>query len=248
MQIIKRTTPAFLPLYIAMALAATWDNCAAAGGIGTPKTSKHESFKPENFERIAVIVKPIQGQQQFFNSATGISASSGRSHHDQTQAERLVEQRFMRVLLGGGYTLVARTDLDAAMKEKGLDEANLTDEKLTQEAGKFLHVSAIMVVSVDDYKTTPMQRLVANNRPPGPFGNIGQQTATYYQVVASISARLVKIDDNMVMWTGDLSLNQAYGSQDQGGLILGAMSEAIATSYPPLNPPAAKKPSASANP
>src|SRR5258708_2636196 len=106
-----------------------------AGPVGTPKTSQHESFKPQNFERLAVIVKPIQVQQGF-NPMTGMGGGLGGTRGGQSQLDRLVEQRFMRVLLGDGYTLVSRADLDAAMKEKGLDEANLTDDKLTEEAGK----------------------------------------------------------------------------------------------------------------
>ena len=205
-----------------------------AAGI-VPKTSQHASFKPADFERVAVIVKPMQQQGDGLNMMTGLRIGQARPRREQTQLERLVEQRFMRVLLNDGYTLVGRTDLDAAMKEKGLDEANLTDEKLTQEAGKFLHVSAIMVVSVDDFKITPMQRVVKLST-PGAFGGGGQQTATYYQVVASVSARLVKIDDNMVMWTGDLSQTQAFASQDVDGSVLGSMSESVANCFPSLKP------------
>jgi hypothetical protein len=220
---------------LALLLAAS-TMIANAMPVTTPKISKHDSFKPEDFQRLAVIVKPIQPSG--LNPLTGLNGGISRGRREQSQLDRLVEQRFMRVLLGEGYTLVSRADLDAAMKEKGLDEANLTDEKLTQEAGKILHVAAIMVVSVDDFKTTPMQRVVTNAK-PGFFG--GAQTATYFQVVASISARLVKIQDNMVMWTGDLSLNQAYGTQDVDGMVLGSMSETIATAFPPLTTSIAKK-------
>jgi hypothetical protein len=246
--IIQRTSTVFTLVSLGTFLAGDLNSHAAPGGDGIPKTSQHAQFKPEKFERLAVIVKPFQAGQQGFNFANGVTLGQNRSRHDQTQMERLVEQRFMRVLLGHGYTLVSRADLDAAMREKGLDEANLTDEKLTEEAGKLLHVSAIMVVSVDDYRTTTMQRKVT--RPPatttGPgFGNFpllgGQQTVPYYQVVASVGARLVKIDDNMVMWTGDLTWNQAYATEDQDGVVLAGMAEAIASALPRLTPLAAKK-------
>jgi hypothetical protein len=243
-QFIKYASTTFMLASLGMFMTSGLNSHAGAGVFGTPKISKHESFKPGEFVRLAVIVKPIQARQQGFDPSAGINLGGGigKPRHDQTQLERLVEQRFMRVLLGEGYTLVSRADLDSAMKEKGLDEANLTDEKLTQEAGKFLQVSAIMVVSVDDFKITPQQRVVAKPTNPGPFGNLGgQQTAIYYQVVASVSARLVKISDNMVMWTGDLSHNQAYGSQDVDGVVLGQMSETIATAFPALTPPMAKK-------
>lgn len=229
---IKGPVTTFMLLSLGLFLEVGMKSTAAPGSIGIPKTSQHAMFKPENFERLAVIVKPMQAQQQGFS---GFNNGLGKPHHDQTQMERLVEQRFLRVLLGEGYTLVSRTDLDAAMKEKGLDEANMTDDKLTQEAGKLLHVSAILVVSVDDFKMTTMQRQVARQN-TGTFSIGGTQSVPYYQVVASVGARLVKIDDNMVMWTGDLSLNQAYNSQDADGIVLSSMAETIASSFPRLMP------------
>ncbi len=235
-QIIKRTSTTFMLVSLGLFLAVGLKSDAAPGGIGIPKTSQHAKFRPENFERLAVIVKPMQAQQQGFS---GFNNGMGKPHHDQTQMERLVEQRFLRVLLGEGYTLVSRNDLDAAMKEKGLDEANMTDEKLTQVAGKLLHVSAILVVSVDDFKTTTMQRQVARQN-TGTFSMGGTTSVPYYQVVASVAARLVKIDDNMVMWTGDLSSNQAYNTEDADGIMLGAMAEAIASSFPRMTPVAPK--------
>jgi hypothetical protein len=59
-----------------------------------------------------------------------------------------------------------------------------------------------------------------------------------FQVVASVSARLVKIDDNMVMWTGDHTVSHTLATQEQDSLILASVAEAIAMSFPPLTPPA----------
>jgi hypothetical protein len=208
---------ASLALFIASSIPGN------AGPVPGVKTSQHPSFKPENFERLAVIVKPIQAQSSRTGfGGLGMATSRG---HQQSQLERLVEQGFMRTLLAHGYTLVSRMDLDAAMVEKGLDQAKLTDEKLSEEAAKLLHVSALLIVSVDAFNVTPMQR--QGNRVSG-FG--GQQQ--YFQLVVSVGARLVKINDNMVMWTGDMTVDRAIASQDQDSVALGAMAEAIGSAFP----------------
>ena len=212
----------------------------AASAVGTPKTSQHATFKPQDFERLAVIVKPIDRTSYGFGRRS-----------EQSQLERMVEQSFLRVLLGSGFTMVSRADLDAAIKEKGLDAAGLTDEKLGQEAGKILHVSAIMVVSVENFKTSSAQSSSGGQsvsgqrmaiRPPplsgrataAPAASSGPTVTQYFEVTASVSARLVKVDDNMVLWTGDLTTSRAIANKDQDGQILSAVAEAIASAFPPF--------------
>lgn len=227
--------------------------CAAAPKPLQPKTSQHASFKPEKFERVAIIVKPITKTERAtfrYGSAAPTDA--------QGQIERLIEQNFMRVLIGGGYTLVSRGDLDAAMKEKGLDQANLTDEERDQQAGKLLHVSSLLIVTVDNFKTTGLQasapaapsyssysggnssrsRSRMFSSPPSYSYSSRANTQQYFQVLATVSARLVKIDDNMVVWTGDLTVNQTLATQDQDAVVLANVAEAIAKTFPPLTPPA----------
>jgi hypothetical protein len=215
---------------------------------GKPKTSKHASFKPENFERLAVIVKPIKQERSRTRFGNQQETEPG-------QVERMIEQSFLRVLMDGGYTLVSRGDLDAAMKEKGLDQANMTDEKRNQEAGKLLHVSTLMIVTVDSFKTTPVQLPASAAATSYPNGNTGGRRPMSFpsesgsrsggqqafQVVASLSARLVKIDDNMVMWTGDHTVTQNLATEEQASIVLGYIAEAIATSFPPMTPPASQK-------
>jgi hypothetical protein len=232
----------FMVLILLLAAAVS----TSAQTTAKPKTSKHASFKPENFERLAVIVKPIKQQN---------ARTRGFAYQQQDpeagQMERLIEQNFLRVLIDKGYTLVSRGDLDAAMKEKGLDQANMTDEKRAQEAGKLLHVSTLMIVTVDGFKTTLVQLPAtpstasapqyvpgSNRRVPGFGGDYSQGGARQvFQVVASVSARLVKIDDNMVMWTGDLTFSQNLATEEQGSILLGSVAESIAMSFPPLTPP-----------
>jgi hypothetical protein len=133
-----------------MALVLLLAAAVSAFAQGKPKTSKHASFKPENFERLAVIVKPIKQD----HSRTRGFGFQQQQETEPGQVERMIEQSFLRVLIASGYTLVSRGDLDAAMKEKGLDQANMTDEKRNQEAGKLLHVSTLLIVTVDSFKTT----------------------------------------------------------------------------------------------
>ena len=220
-KIIQCSFPVIITICFATCLAG-----AHAAPVSGVKTSQHESFKPRDFERLAVIVKPLQSQGHF---GGGMSMSRGRQ---QSQTDRLIEQGFMRVLMAHGYTLVSRTDLDSAMQEKGLDDAHMTDEKLTEEAGKLLHVSALMIVSVDDFNVTQSRQV---QRQPGQQPTFyGTSTQTVYQCAASVSARLVKISDNMVMWTGDMNLDRTLASQAQGTQLLGSMAEAIASSFPSL--------------
>ena len=209
-----------LPLLLATVVIA----CDATAAALTPKTSQHASFDPKSFERLAVIVKPIHQPDR------GLRYGRTQQQPSQGQSERLIEQGFLRMILGKGYTVVSRADLDAIMKEKGLDQANMTDEKLTEEAGKLLHVTAIMVVSVDALKTSPYAQQAANRA----FGAPKPNAVQYFQLVASVSARLVKIQDNMVLWTGDLTVNQTVLNEDQDSVILASVSEAIAAALPPL--------------
>ena len=201
-----------------------------------PKTSQHESFKAQDYERLAVIVKPFD-RTTAGSYGGAIGARGGKQ--TQSQLERQVEQAFLRVLLSKGYTLVSRADLDAALKEQGLDQAGLTDEKLGQEASKILHVPALMVVSVEDFKTSPVQGRGGPARAGGGLGvNNGMPT---YSVTAAASARLIKIDNNQVMWTGDLSVSRDIPNQDQNAAILAAVAEAIADAFPPFSDNTQKK-------
>jgi hypothetical protein len=206
-------------------IAATLPRPAcAAGGNGVPKSSQHASFNPKEVERLAVIVKSLpQERQQQPRFGPRVQAA------DQSQCERLIEQGFMRVILGKGYTVVSRADLDAIIKEKGLDQANLTDEKLTAEAGKWLHVPAIVIVSVDAMSVTPLQ---APGRGFAPMQR--WDTPPALLLVASVSARLVRIDNNMVLWTGDMTINQTVTSQNQDSVILSSMAQSIAELFPPF--------------
>ena len=202
---------------VAILIASGFSMDAVARVVPGVKTSQHASFKPGNFERLAVLVKQTQGHM------------GGMGRGSQGQTDRLIEQGFMRTLIASGYTLVSRTDLDAAMKERGLDDAHMTDEKLTEEAGKLLHVSALLIVSVDDLSLTSTMRQRQRSA-SNPYITMGMDTV--YQFAASISARLVKINDNMVMWTGDMTLDRTLGIQSQENQLLGSMAEAIAMSFP----------------
>ena len=107
------------PIKLPLIMLATLGLLAGLPSVAAPaqdvKTSQHATFKPRNFERLAVIVKPIDEQSGRGGMGMGGFGMAPRQSHHQSQLERLVEQGFMRNLLAHGYTLVSRTDLDAAM-------------------------------------------------------------------------------------------------------------------------------------
>jgi hypothetical protein len=94
-----------------------------------------------------------------------------------------------------------------------------------------------MVVSVDAFKTSQFQK--QGQRVNGGLGGWSQGT-TYFQVVASVEARLVNIENNQVMWTGDLSTTCSIGNQDQDTDVLSVVAESaesIAKAFPPFSAP-----------
>jgi len=169
-----------------------------------PETSSDSSFNPEELAKLAVVVV---GEQRFRDT--------------QTDKDRLVEDEFVQVLLGKGYSLASRSDVQAVVKEQRFQKSGLTEDNAAA-LGKMLNVPAVMVVRVTEFssesKTNP-------------------KTKTQYTVArASMAARLIGVETGAVLWMGKLSESGNVSNRNDAPRALAHVAKSIATAFPERKP------------
>jgi len=143
-------------------------------------------FRLENLSKLSIVIKADEKYQQ-----------------------RLLEDIFISALLGKGYQIVARSDLEHVIEELRLQNSDFVDANACQ-LGKILNVPAILVVSLAQYeKHQPEKETI---------------------VEATMSARLIGVEKSNVLSLGSYS-HQA--SENHSGDLLEYLAHQLADSFPP---------------
>jgi Curli production assembly/transport component CsgG len=160
------------------------------------------AFNPQNITKLAVLVV------------------NERNYRVLRQADRLIEDEIIPVLLGKGYSIASRSDAKAIRDElKFQRESGLTDEDASR-IGKMLNVPAVLIVSINQYET-------GRTRPI----KLGRRTYSHYVTHATMGARLISVETGEILWLGKHS--DDYSSEDRHNTeALAQLSRTIASAFP----------------
>ena len=148
------------------------------------KTASRPGFNTQRLEKIAILVE-----------------------RDREIPDRMIEDEFIRVLLSKNYTVVARSDTQAILKEMQFQKSGLTDDDAVN-LGRVLSVQAVLIVNVTDLKVTRDRK----------------------QLQCSMGVRLIGVEKSEVLWIGTHS---GSGSADNENKLLKKLSAQLADSIPP---------------
>ncbi len=143
-----------------------------------PKVSTKDSFRPNNFRKVAVLVSGPNKADRYFSQP-------------QSDQQRLVEDAFLGTLIEKNYEVAVRSDLEQLLNEQLLQKSGLTDSDSVQ-LGKLLNVSAVMVVHISELTLG-----AGPTRLPGKGAVDNLRLAT-----VSLGARLIDVSTGSVLWTG----------------------------------------------
>jgi hypothetical protein len=135
----------------------------------------------------------------------------------QTDQQRLVEDEFIQIFLGKGYTLVTRTDMQAVVKEQKFQRSGLTEDNAVA-LGKILNVPAVMIVRVTDYgvESTPNKK----------------DRSTTWIARATMGARLISVESGTILWSGKQKLSGRVANRGAAPEVLSAVAKSIANAFP----------------
>jgi hypothetical protein len=153
------------------------------------------NFDPSRLRRLTVLVR----------NETGRSIVPG--------VLRKMDDEFSYALIGKGYELLARADLDVVLNEITLDRLGLTESRAAQ-IGRMVNAEAVLVVSVTSIDVCVEHATVytGKHRPP--------HIQPIFCTRAAVSARLIDVSSSNVLWlashTGE---GRSWRSEDTVGLI-----------------------------
>lgn len=174
-----------------------------------PTVTTSPQFDPRVYNRVAIYVQGLTQRR--------IDQGSVRA----------VEDEFTRAAIAHGYTVAARSDMEAIDRELKIQASDFTEAAMAKRA-RALNVSAIILVSLnalDIERYDPWESsIVRPERPP-----------RSYRARAAISARMISAAEAQVIWLssyGDyyhLGSNRDYG---QAGQSLQRVAAVVAQSIP----------------
>jgi len=147
------------------------------------QTSSKPGFDPQRLDKIAILVE------------------KGREIPD-----RMIEDEFISALLRKNYTVAARSDIQAVLKEIQFQKSVLTDDDAIK-LGKVLNVQAVLIVSVTSLKVNKEKK----------------------QLECCLDARLIGVERSEVLWIGTHS---GTGEVDKENKLLKKLSAQLADSIP----------------
>ena len=119
--------------------------------------------------------------------------------------DRMIEDEFISALLRKDYTIAARSDTQAVLKEMQFQKSGVTDDDAVK-LGKVLNVQAVLIVSVTSLKVNKKKRLECG-----------------------LDARLIGVERSEMLWIGTHS---GTGEADNENKLLKKLSAQLADSIP----------------
>lgn len=207
-----------------------WSGCAtttAQTSPPRPRVSISEEFKIEPIRRLAVYVTDASGELQSRGFGGLAPRRGGRSRGSvfpdsaSSGPLRMVEDEFMRAAIERGYTLAARSDLEAILREQDLQSGQITEDVLAR-AGRVLNVDGVVLVtinSVDVFEAKPM---------------IYTEGQDYYAANVAISARMIGAQEANVLWISSYTGSQRISGRrtEDAGSALTGVAYVVASGLP----------------
>ena len=120
--------------------------------------------------------------------------------------DRMIEDEFISALLRKDYTIAARSDIQAVLKEMQFQKTGLTDDDAVN-FGKVLNVQAVLIVSVTSLKVNREKK----------------------QLECTLDARLISVEKSEVLWIGT---NSGSGATDSENILFKKLSSQLADRFP----------------
>jgi len=148
-------------------------------------------------------------------------------------SQQTIEDEFTMALMEKGYSVAARSDVQAILKEQQFQrESGMTDADVSK-IGKLLNVSAVMVVNVSDLKSERAKESV----------NLGiirfnvQQTSNGVEErkfvnYCSMGARLLGVEKGEILWFGKVTTSSVSEGQQDFSESVKKAAGAIAQAMP----------------
>ena len=193
MEIFKRNGISIIRILLIL-ISALWISGIPACGsldLGTlfgrsVQTSSRPGFNTQGLDKIAILVE------------------KGGEIPD-----RMIEDEFISALLRKDYTIAARSDTQAVLKEMQFQKSGVTDDDAVN-LGKVLNVQAVLIVSVTSLKVNKKKRLECG-----------------------LDARLIGVERSEMLWIGTHS---GTGEADNENKLFKKLSAQLADSIPSHGP------------
>lgn len=217
----NKTSKTIIGASFCLALFAILTGCAqlsggsgsSAGGNTPPavKVSKSAEFKEGDIKKVAVIVD---------DKTLNVIAN----HRNKEQLKAVLDEPFQSALLGKGYDVADRSNVEIIAKEQSFQASGFTKEQL-MKFSEAIGCEAIIVVKLVNYNETKSQSIWTVN---------GQRQYNY-AYSTSMQAKLIN-KENALLWSGSLVLpNEAgkkYENKEDPFEVITACAEYIAESFP----------------
>jgi len=231
------------------------------GGAGHPQAVEPQvnyvlspHFQGENFSRIAIVSTKFSfesgvsqppytpaGQQNFRNidgTSPYRSGNNGQQSEasvrlsDQDSLALVIEDVFIRFLIGKGYSYASRKEVREIVNEQSFQHSGLTDSDAVR-MGKLLNVPAVLMITVSNLGEV---NTFDGNLLTLPFQLAGAllmpSRGASCLMRCSITARLIATQTGEVLWLA--SLNNFVLKQNNNDItpVLQRSTEMIAKSFP----------------
>jgi len=166
------------------------------------------NFDPKSVQKIAVLVQ------------------APTRHNLPREADRMIEDEFISVILGKGYSVASRSDVDAIAREIKFQQSGMTENDAAR-IGKMLNVPAVLLVNVTDYavertKNAPLTALLLS--PKG---------ISFFETRAVVGARLISVEKGEILWLGKHGASTTSTEhQGEGSRVLRYVARVVADSFP----------------
>jgi hypothetical protein len=193
---------------------------AATAAVAQPQSVLAQAKKPKATP--AANFKPAELKKLAVIVTAGDSIVIPKGGPNLTNLQRLVEDAFLECLLAKGYTLAARSDVGSVLQEKSFQESG--ESKQAAAVGKLLNVPAVLLVRVTD--------LSGEKQPKNPLTTLR----------ATLSARLVDVENAEMLWNGTHTLSGPMNSWAGAGKVLQRTAVELVEAFPDKAKPVAVRP------
>ncbi|HVY60327.1 MAG TPA: CsgG/HfaB family protein, partial [Planctomycetota bacterium] len=133
-----------------------------------------------------------------------------------------VQDQFEQVLISKEYAVASRSELQSVMKELKFQNSGLTDESQAAEVGKLMNVDAVILVKVADPTIDAVQS----------YNSFNGQTRVDYTARASISVRMIGVQNSQLLLSGSHRLKERVDGPDGASDVVRHVGIALARSMP----------------
>lgn len=186
-------------------------------GSGCTPIPRSEASSP-------VWVAPLFNPNKHLKLALIVEVDKLGQHGNSTAVAKQVEGAFTEVLLGKGYRISARSDIEKMQKEIRYQQSSGWTEGNAARLGKMLNVSSVVIITIVDYKV----QLDARNR--SYIAGAGYLDGLSANV--SMSGRIVSVEEAEIVGQANYIREVNVRRKDDFPAALGGVVRVFASGFP----------------